>query len=141
MPYDQAELVDSFQAFLKDAEQGAAIAPVSPQDLKWLHELCVERAKRYCGKDGVLSLESMSRACSPTANLPAVWLRHTQLRTLYRHGLLSFWQHGTALDDAVFEIAATIPLRGVHLDQEAFLRELRQRTSVPKSDPPTVSGR
>jgi hypothetical protein len=34
-------------------------------------------AKRYSGKDGVVSLDVMARGCSPGANLPAVWLRHT----------------------------------------------------------------
>ena len=117
-----------FRAFIKAAEEGATIPTVVENDLKCLHELCVERAKRYCGKDGVVSLDLMARACSPEANLPAVWLRHSQLRALYRHGVLAEWQHGTALDDSVFRIAATIPMKGVHLDQEAFLRQLRNLT-------------
>ena len=121
----QAELLESFQAFIAQAEQGGEIPPVDEQDLKCLHDLCVERAKRYCGKDGVLPLESMARACSPAANLPAVWLRHTQLRALYRHGALAEWQHGTILDDAVFRVAATIPMKGTHLEKEAFVRYLR----------------
>jgi len=127
---NEPDRLASFRAFIKAAEQGATIPPVDAHDLKSLHELCVERAKRYCGKDGVVTVESMVRACSPAANLPAVWLRHSQLRALYRHGLLSDWQHGTALDDAVFHLAATIPMKGVDLDQEAFLRELRAASSV-----------
>jgi len=122
---DQAGVLESFRAFIKAAEAGAVIPPVAEQDLKCLHELCVERAKRYCGKDGVVSMESMARACSPNANLPAVWLRHTQLRALYRHGALAEWQHGTILDDAVFRVAATIPMKGTHLEKEAFVRYLR----------------
>ena len=79
----------------------------------------------FCGKDGVVSIDSMAHACSPDANLPAVWLRHAQLRSLYRQGLLAEWQNGTDLDDAVFRLAATIPMRGTHLDQEAVVRHLR----------------
>jgi hypothetical protein len=111
MADEQVDLLESFRVFIKAAEEGAAIPPVAEHDLKRLHELCVQRAKRYCGKDGVVTIDSMARACSPDANLPAVWLRHAQLRSLYRQGLLAEWQHGTALDDAVFRLAATIPIK------------------------------
>ena len=130
MPDQQAELLKSFRAFIKAAEEGASIPPVDEHDLKALHELCVERAKRYCGKDGVISIEMTARACSRSANLPAVWLRHTQLRSLYRQGLLAEWQHGTALDDAVFRLAAAMPMNGTHLDSHAFLERLRALVSV-----------
>ncbi len=121
----QAELLTSFRSFLAEAEKGAVIPAVDEQDLKALHELCVERAKRYCGKDGVISIEQTARACAPGANLPAVWLRHTQLRALYRHGQLAQWQHGTTLDDVVFRVAAKIPMRGTTLDSQAFIDQLR----------------
>ncbi len=124
----QNHLLKSFRTFIQQAEQGAEIPPVDEQDLKALHELCVERAKRYCGKDGVISIELTARACNPGANLPAVWLRHTQLRALYRHGLLSEWQHGTALDDAVFRLASSIPMKGTQLEEQDFLRRLRAQS-------------
>ena len=130
MPDQQAELLKSFRAFIKAAEEGAPIPAVDEHDLKALHELCVERAKRYCGKDGVISIEMTARACSRTANLPAVWLRHTQLRSLFRQGLLTEWQHGTALDDAVFRVASDIPMNGTHLDPQAFLGRLRALAAV-----------
>jgi len=129
MADEQVRLLESFRSFLKAAEEGAAIPPVAESDLRRLHELCVERAKRYCGKDGVVSLDLMARAC-PEANLPAVWLRHTQLRTLYRQGLLAEWQRGTVLDDIVFRTAATIPMVGISLDQQAFLAKLRAETAA-----------
>jgi hypothetical protein len=130
MSDDQAELLKSFRSFIQAAEEGAPIPPVDEHDLKALHELCVERAKRYCGKDGVIGIDMTARACSPTANLPAVWLRHTQLRSLYRQGLLAEWQHGTALDDAVFQVASAIPMNGTHLDSVAFLERLRGLAAV-----------
>ena len=126
----QSELLNSFRAFIKAAEDGALIPTVDEHDLKALHELCVERAKRYCGKDGVISIEITARACSPTANLPAVWLRHTELRSLYRQGLLTDWQHGTVLDDIVFSLASSIPMKGTHLDTDDFIRRLRASATV-----------
>jgi hypothetical protein len=125
-----ADLLHSFRTFLSEAEHGATIPPVHEQDLKHLHELCVERARRYVGKDGVISVETTAQTCSPGANVPAVWLRHTQLRTLYRQGLLAEWQHGTELEDSVFRLAASIPMKGVQLDQEAFLRQLRSAAAL-----------
>jgi hypothetical protein len=125
MADEHSDLLESFRVFIKAAEEGAVIPPVAEQDLKCLHELCVERTKRYWGKDGVLSIDFMYRACGPGANLPAVWLRHTQLRSLYKQGLLAEWTHGTALDDAVFRLAATIPMQGTQFDQQAFLGQLR----------------
>jgi len=130
MPDPQAELLTSFQSFLAEAEKGAPIPTVDEQDLKALHELCVERAKRYCGKDGVISIDQTARVCSPGANLAAVWLRHTQLRSLYRHGLLAEWQHGTKLNDAVFGLASAIPMSGTQLDSQEFLRRLRALTAA-----------
>ncbi len=126
----QAELLKSFRAFIRAAEEGAPIPPVDEHDLQALHEFCVERAKRYCGKDGVISLDMTARACSPGANLPAVWLRHTQLRSFYRQDLLAEWQHGTVLDDVVFRVASVIPMIGTHLDSDAFLKRLRDRAAV-----------
>jgi len=129
MANEYAELLESFQVFIKSAEEGAAIPPVGQHDLERLHELCMERRKHYCGKDGVVSIESMAHACSPDANLPAVWLRHSGLRELHRQGLLAEWQHGTTLEDRVFRLAATIPMKGIHLDTEAFIRQLRDWTA------------
>jgi len=130
MTDEQGEQLKSFRAFIKAAEEGAAIPPVAVHDLKSLHELCIERAKRYVGKDGAVSLDLMARVCDSGANLPAVWLRHSQLRLLFREGRLAEWQHGTVLDDAVFQLAATFPIQGARLDQETFLRHLRDQTAT-----------
>ena len=130
MPDQPSEFLKSFRAFIAAAEGGASIPPVDEHDLKALHELSVERAKRYCGKDGVISIDMTARACSPTANLPAIWLRHTQLRSLFRQGLLAEWQHGASLDDAVFRVAAVIPMEGTHLDSQAFVERLRALAPV-----------
>jgi len=130
MSAEQVDILHSFRQFIEAAEQGATIPPVDKQDLKSLHELCIERAKRYCGKDGVISIEMTARVCTPGANLPAVWLRHTQLRSLYREGLLEEWQHGSVLDDTVFHAAATIAMRGTRLDHQVFIETLRASTTV-----------
>ena len=125
MANEELDRLESFRVFIKAAEEGGAIPTVDEDDLRRLDEMCADMTKRYCGKDGIVSLEAMARACSPDANLPAVWLRHTQLRSLSRQGILAEWQQGTTLDDAVFRVAATIPMNGIHFDQEAFVQHLR----------------
>jgi hypothetical protein len=130
MANEEFDRLESFRVFIKAAEEGGAIPPVAADDLRRLDEMCADMTKRYCGKDGIVSLDAMARACNPDANLPAVWLRHTQLRSLYRQGLLAEWQHGPVLDDAVFRLAATISMNGIHFDQETFIRRLREGTAA-----------
>jgi len=127
---EEFDRLESFRTFIQAAEQGAAIPAVAEDDLRHIDAMRAEMAKHYCGKDGIVTLDSMARACDPGANLPAVWLRHTQLRSLVKQGILTEWQHGTTLDDAVFQVAATIPMSGIHFDQEAFLRCLREKTAA-----------
>jgi hypothetical protein len=122
---DDVERLEFFRAFIKSAEDGATIPPVSEGDLKRLHGLSVDMTKRYSGKDGTLSVDLMARACDPDANVPAVWLRHVELKSLLRQGVLAEWQHDARLDDAVYRVAAKIPMRGLHFDQEAFINQLR----------------
>jgi len=122
---DEFARMESFRTFIKSAGEGASVPSVAGDDLRGLHEFCIEMSKHCRGKDGVVSLDAMVRVCNADANLPAVWLRHIELRSLWRHGLLDQWQHGTTLDDTVFRVAATIPITGLHLDKEGFLRELR----------------
>lgn len=125
MADEQSERITLFREFIQRAEDGAEVPAVAEGDLKILHQVCVDMAKRYSGKDGVVSLDVMARACSRDANLTAVWLRHKELRLLARHGLLAQWQHGMELDDAVFHVAATVPMRGVSFDREEFVKRLR----------------
>jgi len=130
MADEQLDRLQSFRAFIRAAEEGVAIPPVGEDDLKRLYEASLDMTKRYCGKDGVLSVDVMVRCCSSGSNLPAVWLRHTQLRSLVRQGLLAEWQHDTALDDAVYRVAANIPMNGVQFDPETFVRQLRHGNSA-----------
>jgi hypothetical protein len=125
MADEQRDRLESFRAFIQAAEEGAAIPPVAEDDLKRLHEISVDLAKRRVGKDGVVGVDLMARICSPGANLPAVWLRYTRLRLLARQGVLEEWQHTTDFDDAVYRVTATIPISGLQFDQEAFVRRLR----------------
>jgi hypothetical protein len=56
-----SELLRSFRAFIEAAAESATILAIEERNLKALHDLCIERAKRFCGKDGVISMELSAR--------------------------------------------------------------------------------
>jgi hypothetical protein len=130
MADEQRERLECFRAFIKAAEEGEPIPPVAEDDLRRLHEVSADMAKRRVGKDGMVSVDLMARVCSPGANLPAVWLRHTQLRLLIRQGVLAKWQRNADWDDAVYRVAAIIPMNGLQLDQEAFAQHLHYKAAA-----------
>jgi hypothetical protein len=120
-------------SFMQDVEQGAAIPPVDPIDVRHVLEL-YERvdAERYnLGMEGrtAIGTDLMATACSPGADVGAVWLRSAMLGLMIKQGVLADWQHGTQLDDGVYRVAATMPLSGFQFDPTAFVRRLREEFS------------
>lgn len=130
MADEQCERLNSFRAFIEAAEEGALIPPVSEDDLRRLHEVAADMAKRRVGKDVMVGVDLMARICSPGANLPAVWLRYTQLRQLIRQGVLAKWQHSTDWDATVYRVAASIPMNGFELNQEEFTQRLQHKAAA-----------
>jgi hypothetical protein len=117
--------LESFRAFIQATEEGAPVPPVSEEQLRHLHKIHLYTAKWHPGSDGAVSMDLMASVCGSEADLPAVWFRHTRLRLLLRQGFLAEWQNGTALDDVVYRVAATIPMNLFQLDQEEFIQRLR----------------
>src|ERR1700741_137652 len=109
----QLDRLKSFRAFVEEAEAGGTVPPVSKDDLKSLHDVCVQMRKRYSGKDGVITLDLMARTCNAGANLAAVWLRPFRLGLLIWQGLLADWQPGTELGEVVYRGAAQFSVPGV----------------------------
>ncbi len=124
MADEQRERLESFRAFIKAAEEGAPIPPVAEDDLRSLHKVSADIAQRRVGKDGMVSVDLMARVCSPGANLPAVWLRYTQLSLLIRQGILADCEHPAGWENDVYRTAAIIPMNGFQMDQKAFVQYL-----------------
>ena len=122
--------LEYFRAFIHATEEGAPVPPVSEENLRHLHKLYLYMAKWHPGSGGVVSVALMLEVCGSEANLPAVWLRHTGLRGLERQGVLAPWQQATTLDDAVYQVAATMPMNGLQFDQERFLQQLRYEAAA-----------
>jgi len=127
---EQRDRLESFRAFINAVEEGVPVPSVAADDLRRLHEVSVSMAGGHVGKNGVIAVEQMARVCSRGANLPAVWFRYTRLRSLAREGALAEWQYGTYFDDAVYRVAASIPMNGLQLDSEAFVQQIRDETAI-----------
>ena len=101
--------------------------PVNPADLRryweFMQRFQAQHPPSLAGATGwdIRLLEAQM----PSAGGVAVWLRTVMLQALQAHGALKEWEHGTDLDDAVFQVAATFPFGGNHIDVESFREQLR----------------
>jgi hypothetical protein len=117
--------------FYKEGEQ---ISPVDPEDLK----------RRWNIKPW--TSEALLAVQSHEADSSAVWRRDGMIRMLtdFNDGqLLAPWRHGEGLDDAVFRVAATFPIRELGrgnyktagdeifgFDPNAFVRRLIEESGI-----------
>jgi len=119
--------------------RGNDVATVSPDDLRnvWTMMRDLE-ARTQAGQTGSLSSRLYEGACSPGANVLAVWYRASILGVLQilPGNPLTPWSHGGELDDAVFQIAATIPMKklpiglvknGLPLDVQELVKQIGAR--------------
>jgi hypothetical protein len=120
-------------SFMQGVEQGAAIPPVDPIDLKHVLELYerVDAQRHNLGMEGsgAIGADLMATECSPGADVGSVWFRSALLGLMVKQGVLADWQHGTQLDDGVYRVAATMPLNVSQFDPIAFVRRLREEFS------------
>lgn len=138
------------QAVLKDAEdrlwagsrveEDGSVAVVDPVDLKKVWDIQNEiqdfARQRGLGSGGSISLDIYAKACSPGADVTALWYRVSMLRMLCMHPTLSSrWLHDGKPDDAVFNVAAKFPIKrmpmgvpqkGMPLDVEGFLKQIEE---------------
>ena len=97
---------------------------------KMRSELVDDRGSEYPAEGpGVgICVNLLAQACSPDADVAALWARSVLLGALTDRGLLTSWQRGTKLDDAVFGVAATVPIPGFdQFDPDAFIQHLKSR--------------
>jgi hypothetical protein len=120
-------------SFVLGVDQGAAIPPVDPIDLRHVLELYerVDGQRHNLGREGSVAIETdlMATACIPGAEVGAVWVRCALLGLMVKQGVLADWQRGTGLDDVVYRVAAAMPLNGFQLDPSAFIQRLREEVA------------
>jgi hypothetical protein len=126
-------------------EDDGSVASVDPADLKnvWAMQNEVQARMQAHGlgrSGGAISHDLYANACSPDADVKAVWHRVSILRLLAEHlGLLSSWLHDGKLDDVVFNVAAKFPIKrvpigvlqqGMPLDVQEFIKQIEQAKGV-----------
>jgi hypothetical protein len=101
--------------------------PVNPADLRRLWEFSREfQAQHPPSAAGAVGIDiRLIESKLPGIDIPAVWLRATSLQVLHALGALKEWEHGSDLDDVVFQVAATFPFGGHKIDAEFFREQLR----------------
>jgi hypothetical protein len=123
------------------------VAAVDPGDLK---EVCAfmrdVKARTTAGQNTAISGRVYESVCSPSADVMAVWYRASMLGLLemlpkvspqmFPESPLTPWMHDGELDQAVFQVAATFPMKrmgvavvhGLPFDVEEFLKQIGERT-------------
>jgi len=114
----------------KAAQAGAPLPapePVNPADLRRYWEFTQKvHAQHPPSPGGTIGIDiRFIESEFPGVNILAVWLRAASLQILQVHGALKEWEHGTDLDDVVFQVAATFPFGGNKIDAESFREQVR----------------
>jgi len=121
--------------------EGDTVAAVSPDDLRKVWQLFRDVQARaggeHCGTASI-DIRSFQRVCSPGTNAMAAWYRASMLAVMQKfpESPLTPWTHNGDLDDAVFQVAATFPMKkmavgveqeGLPLDVEEFVKQIGTR--------------
>jgi len=114
--------------------EGNSVATVSPDDLRKVWVIVLAG-----GQHSSIDIRSFQHICSPGADVMAVSFRASVLAmmTQMMPDMLAQWTHDGELDDAVFQVAATFPMKkmrtgvvreGPPFDVEEFMRQIGART-------------
>jgi hypothetical protein len=124
---------------------GEIVATVNPADIKALWQIRREAEARNPGQQ--VAIGGLDRTCSAGADVYSTGYRATILALLY-HAVeqrpeeseaqtLAKWKHGDELDDAIFRVMATIPIRwipkdgmqGLPFDGGDFIKRVEQEAA------------
>jgi hypothetical protein len=115
----------------------AQFRPSNPLTFKSMWAMQREIQAVHPGKQLMIGVESYKQACGPEADVRAVYERVSHLWILQEVGVLASWVHDGVPDDAVFYVAAKIPMsrmqRGVvyrnpPFDVAEFIKQVEKRT-------------
>jgi hypothetical protein len=123
------------------------VPAVAPADLKAVRAMTREVQTATGGQAGMIDVALYKRACSPGADVDAMWYRASMLGLLqmlpqmspqmFPESPLTPWTHDGELDDVVIQVAATFPMKnmgvdvihdGLPFDVEEFLKQIGERT-------------
>ena len=115
---------------------GEPVPTVEMGDLKPVWNICKDIESRHPGKQVGVGISVVQHACSATADAGAVGYRCGMPQALdsLPGDLLAPWKENGQLDDAVFRVAARVPMKwigvgipqsGLPFDVHSFFNELR----------------
>jgi hypothetical protein len=116
--------------FVASAELEDGLIPtVKTTDLRSVRAVQRDVRLRFPGQQVLMADDAWKRVCSPGADLFAIWYRIAILETLIEQGLLSPWLQNDGLDDAVFKVLATFPMKRIQKGgQEGFPFDIQELT-------------
>jgi hypothetical protein len=111
-------------------ELGNGLIPsVNPADLRSVCAVQRDVRSRFPGQQILMADDAWEHACSPGADLFAIWYRIAILEMVTEQGLLSHWLHNGELEEAVFKVLATFPLKRIQKGgQEGFPFDIQELT-------------
>jgi hypothetical protein len=130
-------MATSFDNFWGSATaSGGSVPPVEPADLRSMWTMQSGFQALHPGQQIMISAESYKQACGPEADVRAIFERVSYLWMLREVGVLATCVHDGVPDDAVFHVAATIPMSRMQVgvvyskppfDVEEFIKQVEER--------------
>jgi hypothetical protein len=125
-----------------DMMKDGLVPTVDPADLKSVWAMQEDVIATHPGQQMSIGNSLYERACTPGANVLAVFFRVSMLRMLKMmtesEGLISPWLHDGKPEDVVFKVLATMPMNGLSaggrqglpFDVEEFRRRIRMESEA-----------
>jgi hypothetical protein len=92
------------------------VSAVDSADLRAAWDLFGDVRARNADQKVAIGVAMFERACSPGASVRSVYYRAAMLQLCERRGLLSPWLHDGQLEEAVFRVAATFPMKKMQVE-------------------------
>jgi hypothetical protein len=125
---------------IADSYGRVVAAAVNPADLKNVWTMMRDaQARAMAGQLPSIDSRAYENVCSTDADVVAVWYRVSMLELLQMVPAkpLTPWSHDGEFDDAVFQVAATFPMKklpvgieqnGLPFDVQEFVKQIGART-------------
>jgi hypothetical protein len=131
-----ATTMDQFWA--RFSSSGGSVVPsVEPADLRSVWEMQTRIQALRPGEQIGIGADSYKQACGPEADVRAVFERVSNLSILQDVGVLALWLKNGVPDDAVFHVAAKMPMNRRQtgdvyqtslFDVDEFIKQVEKRT-------------
>ncbi len=126
--------------FWPGGNPGELVPTVDGADIKSVWTIHQDLKSRHPGGQVGVDISIIKRACNPGADIRAVTYRSAMLQLLEMSPgkILAAWKRGGSFDEAVFSVAATIPMKwmetgvpqsGLPFDVDAFIQELHKEST------------